>query len=422
MTMESAAQASFYVPQPRQLSQEPYEVCVYRTRTGRVVQWLPVVGLPRWESGLNITGSWQVQVSLDPSLLSKMELSQLIEPWQWSWAIVQGSHIHQAGPVVTEDFSDDGGNYTTVSGVGLWGLYMKKRVLAKGNRTFYARMDNTDADLAFGPGTVSEKGIPIPVSNRNLSLHTIMKRLFENEQLKPGGALPITLPGDIAGARERQYMANEFAYTGQRQYELTQVIEGPELELVPEFANVERSSVRHRVSIGNPRLGQLGYPHTWTYRRALARLGFIASGEEMHHAHWERGSGFERNVVYDYAGNLTGVTDGYQLIPLLEDVGQHNDEASSAVLAGYADAAVAQSVTVQRELSVEVTLEGDAGDHDLPPSPRFSAVSNGDTGILNVRDHPRLPDGRYFVRILRKSQGSSYKQGTFHVDLLGVQP
>lgn len=422
MTIEAAAQSGFYVPEPRQLSQEPYEVCVYRTRTGQVVKWIPFEGLPRWDSGVNIIGSWQVRTTLDPRLLPKQELSQVIDPWYWSWAIVQGAHIHQAGPVVSEDFDDDGSNSTTINGVGLWGLYMKKRVLAKGTRPIFAMMETADCDVAFGTGTVSEKGIPIPVANRNVSLHTIMKRLFENENSKPGGALPIVLPADIAGASVRQYMANEFAYTGQRQYELTQVNNGPELELVPEFANAERSQIQHRVAIGNPRLGQLGYPHSWSYRKALTRLGFISTGESMRNVHYERGTGFERNVVYSYAENRSEVIDGYQTTPLLEDVGQHNDESSHSTLLSYATASIARNLSVERELSVEVTMEGDAGGNELAPSPRFSSVSNGDTGVLNVRGHPRLPDGRYFIRILRKSGGSSFKRGTLSVELLGVQP
>lgn len=416
---------SAVAPQPRVTRNTPYEVCVYRTRTGQVVRWLPVYGTPRWESGINMTGSWSVQVPLDSRLVSKSDISQLAEPWYWSWAIVKGGSIFQAGPVLTESYND-GDVFTTFTGAGLWALYRQKRVLYNADwdpGAPAANINSIDADFAFGPGTVSPRGAPIPVERRNLSLHTIIKRLLENEQDKPGGTVPLaTLPDDVSGTSERDYLAGELAYTGARMFEVTQVEEGPEFELWPEFSNSERSYIRHVPVIGNQRIGRLDYPHAWSYRKALVKLGSDSDGNSMVTRRWDRGAGFDRNVKTGYDNDLDGVTLGSFLQkPLLESVGQlHSDVDDVAVLFDYARADVNSGQKPVLNLTVEVTMEGDAGDGGMPPSPTFDSVRNGDTGTLHVYGHPRLRDGPYSIRVLRMASGSSHKLGRLTVEILGA--
>lgn len=405
---------------PRATRNTRYEVYVYRTRSGEVVARLPVVGTPRWESGLNLTGMWSAQISLDARLISKQSLRQLTESWYWSWAIVQGGSIFQAGPVVSSSYAD-GDDFVTVNGLGLWALYKQKRILVNAARLTNDGVTTSDADFAFGPGTQSEHGAPIPVARRNLSLHTIMKRLLENEQAKPGGSVPLaTLPVDIAGTSEREFLASQLAYTGNRMFELTQVVNGPELELWPEFANTERSSIRHSATIGNPRIGRLDFPHAWSYRKALVSLGEELDGNGLVSRRWDRGAGFDRNVRTGFAEDLNGVTSGpYQQRPLLESVGQlHSSEEDAAVLTGYAQADLNSGQKPILNLPVEVTMEGDAGDGKAPPSPTFDSVRNGDTGVLHVVDHPWRPDGPYYIRVLKMGNGTSHKRGRLTIEIM----
>lgn len=411
---------------PRSNVNIPYEVLVYRTRTGDVVGRVPIIGSPRWESGINIPGSWQVQADVYDRTCPKSLLSQYIDPWYMSWAVCQGSVIHQAGPVRSEDFDDSGGSYTTVNGSGLWALYTEKRTLVNATRTTVAGITGADADLAFGTATISDKGGPIPVANRNVTLPTIVKRIFENEQAKPGGALPIVLPDagwEVAGTDVRTYQGPELAPTGQRVFELTQVLGGPEVQIQPEFTDGSRSAVQHRVSIGKPRLGQLGYLHAWTYQRACTKFGGVVDGDSMVDRRWDKGAGFERNVHTGFAENMNGVTSGpFQLRPLLETVGQeHTSSENDAELAGYASADVANGRIPDQVFTVEVTMNGDTGDGQAPPSPNFGAVTAGDTGVIFVQNHPRFADGQYFVRVIKKASASGFKTGSLIVDTLGYR-
>lgn len=419
MTFETL-QAFAQPPQPRVTRNTRYEVYVYRTRTGEVVDRLPLVGTPRWESGVNLTGSWSVQVSLDSRYVSKDKLRQLIQAWYWSWAIVQGGRIFQAGPVVSTSYRD-GENYVTVNGLGLWGLYKQKRVLINAARLTNGGIATSDADFAFGTGTESEHGAPIPIERRNLSLPTIMKRLLENEQDKPGGAVPLaTLPDDIAGDSVREFLASQLAYTGNRMHELTQVVDGPELELWPEFIDTERDGIRHVPRIGNPRIGRLDFPHAWSYRQALVSFGEDSDGSGVTSRRWDRGAGFDRNIRAGFAENLDGVTSGtFQQSPLLESVGQlHSGSEDIAELNDYAQADLDSGRSPIVSLPVEVTMEGDAGDGKDPPSPTFDSVHNGDTGVMHVYNHPWRKDGPYFVRVLKMGSGSTSKRGTLTVEIL----
>lgn len=402
-------------PQPRTVAHTPYEVCAYHTRTGKVAGWIPLADIPDWQRGLNITGSWSVQVALDSRYLSKEELTGLSGEWDWSWAIVQGTHIHQAGPVRGEDYSTDGASTTTIMGSGLLALLAEKRVLVNAARATVGGITTTDADFPFGPGTVSEKDAPIPADNRFVDLTTVIIRLFENALAEPGGDLPIDLPTDTyPGVAERSFPGYELGTVGARALDITQVIDGPELELVPRFTDTKRQFVRHRLLVGVPstnpdingRLGNLSYPHVWDTGRGLCELSFSRNGERRSNRAWQKGEGTDRAAAVGFAQDLTGVTvdPGAGTRPLLETVDISHARASETDgLQGYAESDIANGARSELTLRAVVRIDGTDGQGGESRSPLLPSVSPGDTGVVTVTDHQRLPDGPYEVRVLRIS-------------------
>jgi hypothetical protein len=396
----------------------PYEVCAYRTRTGEVRRWVPCARLPDWEQGLNLMGSWRAYPTLSRTDLPKDELNTIVEPWDWSWAICQGQKIWQAGPVLGENYSE-GGGVTQIYGVGIWQLLADKRLLVSPTRASVSDIKAFDADVPFGTGTFSTVGATIPAANKNLNLRGIAKKLVEIAIGISTDAryVPIVLPTDgvFAGTSARDFPGFDLA-TFRRLYELTQVDGGPEIMLVPEFTTTARKFVQHRLILGSPRLGQLGKPHVWAYNRGLTKASFVLDGVEKTNQAWERGSGQERNTVLGYAEdqtivNLYGGT-------VLQTVGtSHSQDGDAETLNGYA----LQNLNTNRSgaltLSVEVSMNGMDGTGELTESPDLSAVTPGDTAILRFKNHLRLPDGDYSVRIARMS-GSGLNRAKLDVKSL----
>lgn len=406
--MALAAAETFSAAARPRVTMEPYRVYVFETRTGRVVDTIPYVGLPRWSTGLNQSSvGWSVQVPLrghaESAAVDPATLDALSEPWRFSWAIAQGSHIWQAGPVVSESYQ--GGTTTTITGGGLWKLLSDKRLLINPDRANVATVAGTDADIAFGTGTVSEIGSPIPVANRNLSLHTIAKRLVEIIEGANGGNLPVVFPDDIAGTSARTFPGYDLASPGQRLAELTQVLDGPELEFTPEFADpVTRQAIQWRMRIGNSRLGNLGFAYQWITGRALCSTTVDVDGSNRVTRNFERGNGMNRDLIIGYGNQAVNALDNADI--LLEEVGNdHTSTTDVTVLTAWAGSAIAANVEQEITFGFRVRTAGDDGNGNRTNSPHMAEVLNGDNGNFIVRDNPRIPDGTYAARIIGMQTG-----------------
>lgn len=396
---------------------DPIQVRVFETRTGRVVALVPYISAPRWSCGLLAAGEWSVTVKLGADGMDKALLEGLTDPWRFSVAVSQGSRIWQAGPLVSEDYGD-GDDHTTLGGGGLLKLLTDKRVLVNPARASLAGVTSADADVAFGPGATNDIGSTIPPANQNLSLHTIFKRILQIITAAPGGDLPLALPADIAGSAERTYPGYDLASVGQRLMELAQVTDGPEFEFAPEFVDpTTKQAVRWRVRIGNPRLGNLGFPYAWDQEKALIGTGFSKDGGWRLTRDFERGNGMNRDLVLGFA-DTTLTANPSDL--LLENVGSgHTSTSDPGVLNSWATAAVATGQADLPIMTHRVRVPGDDGLGRKTRSPNLTEVQVGDNGLFLIDRHPRLPDGQYACRIIRMEPGQVEQTATLTTQLLG---
>jgi len=408
--------AAELAPRPR-AQFDPIEVRAFETRTGRVVARVPYLGTPRWSCGLLATGDWNVTVKLGADGMDKELLEGLTDPFRFSLAVSQGSRVWQAGPMVSEDYND-GDNATTLGGGGLKKLLDDKRVLVNPLRPTLAGVTVAAADVAFGPGATNDIGSIIPAANRNLSLHTIFKRVLEIVTSAPGGNLPLVLPADIAGTAERTYPGYDLASVGQRLSELAQVDDGPEFEIAPEFVDPQtKQAIRWRVRIGNPRLGNLGFSYAWDQGKALIGTGFSKDGTWRKTRAFERGNGMNRDLVMGFADTPLTVNPSDIL---LEDVGSsHTSTSDVAVLNAWAAAAVATGGAELPIMVHRVRVPGDDGEGRKTRSPNLTEVQVGDNGLFNIKRHPRLLDGTYACRIIRIENGQVEQTATLTTQLLG---
>lgn len=377
----------------------PWRVFVAETVTGRIVEDVPFVGNPQWTYGLNVAGSLQITVPVGP--LEKSDLRSLLDYWRLSWGIAYGSHILQCGPVVTHQYDDvDGPPVIQVGAAGIWALFSSKRVLA---------------NPAWAETNLAEAAADTNLTG--LSLHTIAKRLVQNDMTRNGN-LPIVLPADIAGVQEREYPGYDLAYVGERLANLTQVIDGPEVEFRPRYTSPARTHVEWELRIGNPRLGNLGLPHSYDYMiGALTHLGEDGDGSQQQFRTWARGNGMERGLLLGHYADLSLVTAGW---PMLEHVdGDHTSATETVTLDGWAQADVQTYMRPIRTWSARIRLDGTNGRGEVTGSPTIAELETGDTGLFNVRNHRWFDDGTYGQRIL--AIGSGGDQTTALLTLQGVQ-
>jgi hypothetical protein len=382
MTVALQAQASFSIPQPER--DIPWRLFAADTVTGRIIEDIPFVGYPQWTYGLNQAGSLQPKVPI--GAIDKARLRALTDYWRISWGFAWGHHIWQCGPVVTRRFSDvDGPPVLDVGCAGIWSLFSTKRVLANPAWTG-TNIADPDADTTL----------------TGLSLHTIAKRLVQNDMTR-NGTLPIVLPADITGTAERTFPGYDLAYVGERLGQLTQVIDGPEVEFRPEYTDSTRTAVQWRMRTGNPRLGDLGLPHAWDYHRALTHVDDDGDGSGQQFETWVRGNGMERSLLTGHHADLQLVGAGW---PKLESVdGNHTSATEQSTLDGWAQADVETYRRGITKWSGRVRIDGTDGQGNMTGSPTMDSVSVGDNAFFQVRDHRWIADGVYGQRLLSVSSG-----------------
>lgn len=364
----------------------PWRLFVAETTTGRIIEDVPFVGAPDWSYGLNVAGALQATVPI--GAIAKHQLRSLLDYWRLSWGLSRGSHIVQCGPIVTHQYSDaEGPPVLRIGAAGIWALFGTKRLLA--NPSF------SGTNIADATADTNLTG---------LSLHTIAKRLVEND-LTRNGTLPIVLPADVAGVAEREYPGYDLAYVGERLTQLTQVIDGPEIEFRPEYTDTTQTAVQWVMRIGNPRLGNLGLPHSWDYLiGALTNVDEDGDGSQQQFRAWVRGNGMERGLLVGHYEDTELVDAGW---PMLESVdGDHSSATDVATLNGWAQADVETYRSAILKLSARIRLDGSDGRGRKTGSPTIGELAVGDNGTFNIRNHRSLDDGDYGERIIAISSGS----------------
>lgn len=371
-------------PPPPPVPELPWRLFVAETATGKIVRDLPFVGAPQWSYGLNMAGALAPKIPI--GAISKDDLRAVLDYWRLSIGLSWGDHIWQCGPVVTYRYSDvDGPPVLDVGCAGIWSLFTQKRVIANPAWTGVSLAEE-DADVAL----------------TNLSLHTIAKRLVQND-LTRNGNIPIVLPADITGTQERNFPGYDLAYVGERLSNLTQVIDGPEVEFRPEYTDSSRTYVQWRMRTGNPRLGNLGLPHTWDYGRALSHVDEDGDGSQQQFTSWVRGNGMERGLLIGHHADESLTDLGW---PMLESVdGSHSSAIEQATLDGWAQANVETYRNGMNTWAARVRIDGTDGRGRHTGSPALDIVSAGDNATFSLRDHRWIPNGVYGQRILSISSG-----------------
>lgn len=351
-----------------------YYALAYLTKTGAVLDELPLAMTPPWLQLINDPGSWTCYVPVGGTGLPKDKYLEYTEQeWKIGVAVCYGSGLPtdvvcQAGPILPSSGYGMVENrpVAQLGGTGFWGLLNARLQVASGwNGTAVTSAGGADTTY-----TSSLQGIAVGILNNAVARDP----------------LPLDIPAAIAGTNTRTYHGYEFATVGQRLAELTQVQNGPDIVFQPYLA-ANGSQIRHQALIGNPTLGQPSNALRFDYPGNISSIMPTRDPSKMAKTVYVKGNGVEYNMLWASATDPTLVD-----WPLLEYVDtSHSDVTDQATLNGYAQAGISLYGRSVETWTVRNRMD---------QNPTFGSYTPGIYAYYNIHDHPFRRDGEYFHRIL----------------------
>lgn len=245
------------------------------------------------------------------------------------------------------------------------------------------------------------------LSYSGLSLGTIAKRLVQDCQNKPGGALPISYPiPDQVGPNDDTHTRNYEGYhltnigVDKLLQDLSNVHLGPDIMFRPRLLDASRFTLdMYTGTEGQPRLPQTnGMIKEWdttAVNSDVVDLSIVSTGSYMTNRVYYAGSGTDAGTKITMVQDLTTVYDGY---PLLETAYSDGSSDNTTVLGDLANSKLKMNKGLLREISFKVRADG---------FNRLGTYWPGDLVRMYTKGWETLDDGIHDCRLLTMSGDSS---------------
>lgn len=362
------------------------QVMVFQTVTGRIVNNdLPVVGIPSFERQINQPGSISISILVgDPSVPDSATLRSFLTPLRYSLAIVYGTYIAQAGPIMSNTFDDSTGQLRVDAG-GLWALLNHRAVV--------------NPSVVLAP-TKTGKYLDVSSSNdtnyTSVALHDVAAHLVADSIGRTNGALPVDIPSYVGGTLTQSYPFYSLTSLGQALQDVTQQDAGPDLDFAPYFDNANPGYIRWNARVGNPLLGGSVIPLAWDYGSSNSLLSTDTNGQNLSAGVFVKGSSSGDQSQISYAADTSLIAAGWPLTEMVDS--SHSQITDPTALQGVANADISLYKRPVETWQATVRM-------DTPPL--FGAYDPGATAVFNVLDHKWIPYGQYAQRILGFRQGQN---------------
>jgi hypothetical protein len=359
------------------------EVSVIRMGDGSRVLGLDVASLD-WELRLNKEGGINVDSRIAAHEVSYQDVIALTTPKKYGLALDVNNELAEAGQIASRTFSDDG-KTMSLQAPGVW-AYLELLKVHKVSFNFATDDPKLD-DVTFSG--MSWRGIAGAI------LMAVVNNPHNIEEVPP---FVCDFAGE-AGTKSMTYLGADFTTVAEALKALTEVSGGPDLALIPEWVDAERTRLQWRLTGGQPLLMQDGDPEV--IDSTVTDSGLTGLGVD------EDGSGVATRV---WATGADGVIVGTNTLlaesgyPLMEV----NEEFEVANLA---------------ELDVELgrkLVDSSATMSTWSLKTRVDDVLNNKPGdFLNVvtKGYRAIEDGTRLVRVVGINGDASSKV-TYHLQPL----
>lgn len=249
-----------------------------------------------------------------------------------------------------------------------------------------------------------------------LDLGSIIGRIVTAATSKRNGWLPISVPADRAGTRQRTdyegwNLANNQVW--KRIMEITEVIGGPDVMLRPRWADEARTRIEWVLATGTEAQPAIAQDRTVLWdttaeKSPVARLDVASDASRLTHRAYATGAG-------EGAGTAVRIAEVAQIperMPLLETVVTDSDTEDGDLLAGKAAGALSTQALDQLSLQVVST--------DVSP---IGSWHVGDEAQVVTQGRLHVPDGEHLLRIIaaKYDLGSSAAQVECQPERLGEE-
>jgi hypothetical protein len=338
-----------------------------------------------------LTGADMATVELPPgavTLANRDQLRLYTTPWRTLLVIewinpgeIVGTPVY-AGPIVTDGFD---GKVVTLNASSIRAILAKRKLI---NWTGpYATQVTGWSNMSFG----------------SIGVHVVQ---FVTSQA--GEALPILYPSietDTDPTHVKNYNGYNLKTADSALTDLGGLINGPEFDFQPVWADVNRSAIRFQMRAGTTEQPKLSTPTTISFDAtqpgsAVQKLTYLHDASQVVTRQWGNGSGTDVDTLMSTTTNTTLVNAGW---PVLEGQKDYKSELNQTALdlAVAGDLAIGQAPIVQFGLDVDGSQAPVVGSYPL-----------GANAMVNVRNHIWVPDSPaagYSMRVIAMSGDSSTK-------------
>lgn len=360
------------------------EVYTFEMLTGRRLTPLPVS-----------TASWTLTAGADETMTCSLLGDSLdavrLDVWGLTTLarngllfVVDGVPV-AAGPIWKRSYNQ--GKRITLTAGGLRSYWERRLLLPAAART-----------TPLVSTTTGEPDASLNTTHTGLSLGTIAKRYVELAQAWPGAALPMILPADELGTRERTVLAVDVKTIRELHDNLSAVENGPDIAFRPRFAS-DGLGIEWEMEVGSEAVPRLGNPDPtltrWTVGAPTGSSAYDLEVDEDGTGHleeaWALGGASEDRVLSARSRSTVLPSAGF---PLLQGaVTGLADVALQSTVQGYADQAVKLGQYAASFWKAKVRARGRG-------VPLFGDYWLGDLVTITVDPaEPVLPSGDFVRRI-----------------------